>query len=233
MIQQLFDILSSAVEGSPLVAMGAAAAWGVLSVVLSPCHLACIPLIIGFISGQGGKASTKHAFWLATLFAAGILVTIAAAGVLTSAAGRIIGDVGPWATYLVAIVFFAVGLHLLGVIPMPWSGPRQAAVKRKGLLAALMMGMIFGVGLGPCTFAYMAPILGVTFTVASTQPVYAIVLLLLFGLGHCSVIVVAGTCTGLVQRYLNWTERSKGAVRLRAACGVVVLLGGVYLIYAA
>ena len=232
-MQQVFDVLSAAIEGSPAIALAAAAAWGVLSVVLSPCHLACIPLIIGFISGQGGAASTRRAFWLATLFATGILITIAVVGVLTSIAGRIVGDVGPWATYFVAAVFLIVGLHLLGVVPMPWSGPTQVAVKRKGLLAALMMGIVFGVGLGPCTFAYMAPALGVTFKVASTSPVYAASLLLMFGLGHCLVIVIAGTCTGLVQRYLNWTERSKGAVRLRAACGVLVVLGGIYLLYLA
>lgn len=232
-MQQLFDALSTAIEGSPAVALAAAAAWGVCSVVLSPCHLACIPLIIGFISGQGGTASTRRAFWLATLFATGILITIAAAGVLTSIAGRLMGDLGPWATYFVAVVFFFIGLHLLGVVPMPWSGPSQVAVKRKGLLAALMMGIIFGVGLGPCTFAYMAPVLGVTFKIASASPVYAAALLLMFGLGHCFVIVIAGTCTGLVQRYLNWTERSKGAVRLRAVCGVLVLFGGIYLLHIA
>lgn len=31
-----------------------------------------------------------------------------------------------------------------------------------------------------------------------------------------------------MQRYLNWNERSKGAVAVK--CGVLVLLGGVWLI---
>ena len=47
-----------------------------------------------------------------------------------------------------------------GVIPMPWSGPGQVNMKRKGLLAAFVLGLIFGIALGPCTFAYMAPMLG-------------------------------------------------------------------------
>ena len=46
-----------------------------------------------------------------------------------------------------------------------------------------------------------------------------------------SVIVAAGTSTELVQKYLNWNERSKGAVILKKVCGVLVLLGGVWLIY--
>ena len=78
-MEQLFTNLSHAVEGAPLLALGASAAWGVLSIILSPCHLASLPLIVGFISGQG-RVSTARACGIATLFAVGILVTIAAIG---------------------------------------------------------------------------------------------------------------------------------------------------------
>ena len=121
--------LSRAVEGSAAIALGAAFVWGILSIILSPCHLSSIPLIVGFIGGQG-KVSTARAFWTATLFSTGILITIAVIGVLTSAAGRMMGDIGAWGNYLVACVFFAVGLVLLGVVPMPWSGPGQVGMKR-------------------------------------------------------------------------------------------------------
>ena len=58
-------------------------------------------------------------------------------------------------------------------------------------------------------------------------------LLLAYGIGHCSVIILAGTCTELVQKYMNWTEKSKGAIVLKKICGALVLLGGVYMIYIA
>ena len=58
-------------------------------------------------------------------------------------------------------------------------------------------------------------------------------LLLFYGIGHSIVIILAGTFTQVVQRYLNWTERSRGAVVLRRVCGVLVILGGVYLVYSA
>ncbi|MFO8007679.1 MAG: cytochrome c biogenesis protein CcdA [Candidatus Brocadiia bacterium] len=231
-MEQLFTALSRAVEGAPLVALSAAFAWGVLSILLSPCHLASIPLIVGFVDEQG-RISTRRAFLISTLFAVGILVTIAAIGAVTAAAGRMMGDVGAWGNYLVSVIFFAVGLHLLGVIPMPWSGPGQVGMKRKGMLAALILGLVFGIALGPCTFAYMAPMLGVVFHTGGTNPVFGGLLLLLYGVGHCSVIVAAGTSTELVQRYLNWNERSKGAVILKKVCGVLVILGGLYLIYTA
>ena len=75
-MEQLFTMLTRAVEGTPAVALGAAFVWGILSILLSPCHLASIPLIVGFIDEQG-RISTRRAFLISTLFAAGILITIA------------------------------------------------------------------------------------------------------------------------------------------------------------
>ncbi len=231
-MNQLFEKLMHAVEGTAFIALAASFIWGVLSILLSPCHLASIPLIVGFIDKQG-KISTKRAFWISFLFAAGILITIGLVGAITAAAGRMMGDVGRYGNYIVAAIFFLVGLHLLDVIPMPFSGPAQVGMKQKGLFAAFILGLIFGIALGPCTFAYMAPMLAVTFRVASSNITYGISLLVAYGIGHCSVIVFAGTFTELVQHYLNWNEKSKGAVILKKICGVLVLAAGLYLIYTA
>jgi cytochrome c-type biogenesis protein len=230
MIHELFTTLTHAVEGTPIIALGASFVWGILSILLSPCHLASIPLIVGFISGQG-VTSTRRSFYISGLFAVGILITIAVIGVITAAAGRMMGDIGKYGNYIVAPIFFAVGLVLLDVIPMPFSGLNHIGFKRKGLLAAFILGLVFGIALGPCTFAYMAPVLAVTFRIASTALLYGIILLLAYGVGHCSVIIFAGTFTEVIQCYMNWNEKSKGAVILKRICGVLILIGGIYLIY--
>ena len=227
----LFASLSGAIEGSPAAALAASFVWGILSILLSPCHLASIPLIVGFIDEQG-RISTKRAFVIAALFAIGILITIGVIGTITAAAGRMMGDLGRFGNYFVAVIFFLVGLHLLDIIPMPWSGSGQVGLKRKGALAAFILGLVFGIALGPCTFAYMAPMLTIAFQLSSTNLLYGIALLLAYGIGHCSVIVGAGTFTEVVQHYLNWTERSIGAKAVKKVCGVLVILGGFCLIYA-
>lgn len=231
-MNELFTSLTRAVEGAPLIALSAAFIWGILSIVLSPCHLASIPLIVGFIDEQG-RISTKRAFFISLLFSLGILVTIALVGIITALAGRMMGDVGRYGNWLIAQIFFVIGLHLLGVIPLPGSGPGQVKMKQRGALAAFILGLVFGIALGPCTFAYMAPMLAIVFKAGSEQPVYAGSLLLLYGIGHCAVIVFAGTFTEIVQRYLNWNEESKGALILKKVCGILVLLGGLTLIYTA
>jgi len=231
-MEQLFVFLTHAVEGTAALAMMAAVVWGILSILLSPCHLASIPLIVGFIDKQG-RMTTRRAFTISLLFSLGILITIGVIGGVTAAAGRMMGDVGKWGNYAVALIFFVVGFYLLDVIKLPMPSAAQPGMKRKGMLAAFVLGLIFGVALGPCTFAYMAPMLGVTFRLAATNLPYGILLLLLYGVGHCGVIVFAGTFSEVVQRYLNWNEESRGAMVLKKVCGVLVLLGGLYLIYTA
>lgn len=231
-MQEILSSLTNAVEGAPVIALSAAFIWGVLSIVLSPCHLASIPLIVGFIDEQDVR-STGRAFTLSLLFSIGILITIALIGVVTAMAGRMMGDVGRWGNYFVALIFFLVGLHLLDVIPLRLPGAGQVGMKSKGLLAAFVLGLIFGVALGPCTFAYMAPMLAVTFKVAADQFTYGVLLLAAYGIGHCSVIVLAGTSTELVEKALNWNKDAKGAVALKKICGVLVILGGLWLLYTA
>ncbi len=231
-MEELFTSLSRAVEGAPGIALGASFVWGILSIVLSPCHLASIPLIVGFISEQG-RVTARRAFWTSTLFAVGILITIAAIGAITAGAGRMMGDVGRYGNYFVALIFLVVGLHLVGVIPLSFHGAGPVGMKRKGLLAAFILGLVFGVALGPCTFAYMAPMLGVTFRLAASDFLYGALLLLAYGAGHCAVIVAAGTSTELVQRFLNWNQKSRGLAVVKITCGILVMLGGVWLIYTA
>lgn len=230
MLGKFFIVLTQAVEGNPAIALGGSFVWGILSLVLSPCHLSSIPLIVGFIDEQG-RISTRRAFSIASMFSLGLFVSIAVIGLFTALAGRMMGDVGRYGNYFVAGVFFLMGLHLLDVIPMPWSGPGRIGIKRKGIMAAFILGLIFGIALGPCTFAYMAPMLSITFQLASTQLWYGITLLLIYAVGHCSIIVLAGTSTELVQQYLNWNEQSKGPMIIKKTCGILVILGGIHMIY--
>jgi cytochrome c-type biogenesis protein len=194
------------------------------------CHLANIPLIVGFIDGQG-QMSTRRAFVISNLFAVGILLSIALIGLLTALASRMLGDLGSWGNWLVAGNFFIFGLHLWGLIPIPWSGPGKVGMHRKGLLAAFFLGAVFGIALGSCTFASMGPVLRVAFAEASNNMLYAPLLLLAYGLGHCAVIVFAGTFSEKVQRYLDGNELSKTTLWVKRICGILVISGGAWLIY--
>jgi len=229
-MDEIFNALTMAMTDEFGIALAAAFGWGVLSILLSPCHLASIPLVVGYVVRQG-PASARRSVGLSVTFAVGILITIALIGMITAALGRMMGDVGVWGNLIVAAVFLVVGLYLMDVIRFSWGSITIKPMQKRPWIGAFALGLVFGVGLGPCTFAYLAPVLGVVFSVATTSMVSAVLLIAAFGIGHCSVIVAAGSLAHTVQKYLNWTDRSKGALWLKRAAGVFVMLGGVYFTY--
>jgi len=224
--------LGQAVGGGTHTALAAAFAWGALSIALSPCNMASVPLIVGFVSRQG-RISNRRAFYLSLMFSVGILLTILLAGAATAAAGRVIGDIGRAGNYVVAFVLVIVGLALLDIMPASWPSLGSLSTRKTGPVAALVLGLVFGVAAVPCTFAVMTPMLRVVLRAASSSPGYGALLLLAYGAGHIAAIVLAGTLTEVVQGHLDWTEHSKGAVVLRRVCGALVMLGGAYLMVAA
>ncbi len=228
---ELLTAFGRAFEASAALALPAAFAWGVLSVVLSPCHLSSIPLVVAYMSGGDELPEGRRAVLLSGSFALGVLTSIAAVGGVTVALGHMAGDVGRWGTWLLAGVFFAVGLNLLGVLPLPdWSALRGGR-GRRGAPGALVLGALFGAALGPCTFAFLAPLLGLAFRSGAGRALYGVLLVGLFGLGHALAIVVAGSSAQGVQRWLAWKGGARAVATLRAFAGLAVIAGGLYFLH--
>ena len=230
MLETLFTWVTRLLYGHPLVGLFGAFVWGILSILLSPCHLASIPLIVGFVSQQE-RITTRMAFRISLAFALGILSTITLIGVITSLLGRMLGDIGRWSDYLVAGIFVLVGLYLLGIIRFDLPGAASARARGKGAWAGFVLGLLFGLALGPCTFAYMAPILAIVLAKSSTSLIYGVPLLLAYGIGHCSVIVFAGTFTRVIENYLRWNESSKALGAVKKICGLLLLVAAAYMIW--
>jgi cytochrome c-type biogenesis protein len=227
MFESLFSALSIASGQNYLLALAASFAWGIFSVLLSPCHLSGIALVIGYISTHG-RIKVQRTLLLSLLFASGSLLTIAFLGVITASMGRMLGDTGEWGNYVIAVVFILMGLYLLDIIRLNWRGMELADDQRGGLLGALVLGLLFGIGLGPCTFAFLAPVLGISFGMASESWLKAVLLIGVFGIGHASVIAVAGSMTNLVQHYLDWTGKSGAMLYMKRSFGVVLVIIGLY-----
>jgi cytochrome c-type biogenesis protein len=230
MINDLFTSLTLAMNQSVWIALSASFVWGILSILLSPCHLSSIPLVVGFINVDKTK-STRRAFGLSFVFAFGILITIALIGLITASFGRLMGDVGEFGNYFVAVIFIIIGLYLMDLVRLPGEGIGMSSTRFRGYRAALILGLLFGIALGPCTFAYMAPVLSIVFGVAQTQFVYALGLLTAFGIGHCAVIVLAGTLTQKVSSYLKWSEESRVTAWVKRICGGLILVTGLYMLW--
>lgn len=231
-MNQLLDWLNHSLQSGPSLALLAAGVWGVLSVVLSPCHLASVPLVVAVVSGNGSEQCGRwRLLTLSTVFAVGILLTFAVIGVATAAAGGLIGHLGSAVNYVVAGIFVLVGLVLLDVIPLSWGSLLGRVQLRPGAVSALLAGLVFGLAVGPCTFAYMAPVLGVGLKLATTHALLAAMLVLAFAIGHCAVIVLAGVGGGMVQRYLDASGTT--TIVARRVTGALVVLAGLLVLASA
>ena len=230
MLNEIFESLNNFLSQNTGVAVLGAFSWGILSIVLSPCHLASIPLIVGYINRESVQQASS-AFAKALVFSFGILITIALIGIITSAMGRLIGDVGSFGNYLVAGVFFLAGLYLLGIVNPSWGSAGIKKVRGSGFSMAFMLGLLFGFALGPCTFAFMAPVLGMAFHYSSDNLMLSVLLIASFAAGHCAVIAGAAAASSKLAVYLNWTEKSESLNIAKKICGVLVFLGGVYFLY--
>ena len=203
--------------------------WGMVSVLLSPCHLASIPLIVGYVGGQEQAVEGRDAARYAIAFTLGLFTTIAAIGIACAALGRMLGDVGPWWTVLVGLMLVWVALGMLGVSRCSMSGGLMARLKVRGLWGALVLGLAYGVLSGSCTFGFIAPILAIVTVQGDIAK--GSLLMVLFGLGHAIPIAVAGSSTALVRRMLgNGHFHRTGAVFRRLAGGLVGALGVYFII---
>jgi len=225
--QLLLTINSWMMAGTILAAVGCFL-WGMVSVVFSPCHLASIPLIVGYVAGQDKMLKAKHAVHYAAAFTIGLFITIALVGIICALLGRMLGDVGPYFTILVGAVLIWVAVDMLGLAKCSMSGSLLGRIKIKGRIGAFVLGLAYGVLSGSCTFGFIAPILAII--TIQQKIVTGILLIVLFGIGHCIPIVIAGSSTATVKKLLESSSFNEGGMWFRKCAGAVIGLLGIYFI---
>lgn len=202
--------------------------WGMVSVLFSPCHLASIPLIVSYVAGQNQIVAGRKAVLYAVAFTVGLFITIATVGVICTLLGRMLGDVGPYMSIAVGAILVWVSLDILGVTQCSMSSGLMAKIRVKGLFGALILGLVYGILSGSCTFGFIAPILAII--TVQQKVVTGIVYILLFGIGHCIPIALAGSSTAIVKRFLENSAWQQGSSLFRKLAGVCIGALGIYFI---
>ena len=211
------DNIEQLVAAYPLLAFGAVFLAGVLSSA-SPCVLATIPLVVGFVGGYSDGDRWK-AFRYSLTFILGLSLTFTAFGAAAGLIGTMFGTLGgPW--YLIAgIIALIMGGQLMGLYEIRLPIKRDFKPKRGGLIGAFLLGLFFGIVSSPCA----TPVLVVLLTVVATkgQVLYGIALLFCYAIGHCLLMLFAGTFTGFVEGFVKargvvnfstWAKRVSGLV---------------------
>ncbi len=219
------------IHSNPWLALVAVFLGGLLT-ASNPCVLAMIPLMMSFIAGRKeDKPGVLRAFAFSLVFILGLAVTFTVLGMVAALAGKLYGDVsGVW-NWLVAAVCVAMGLHLMGVvtIPIPSLGGRLQP-KTRGLVGALVLGLLFGVVSAPCA----GPILIVLLTYlagSGSSVAWGGTLLLVYALGHSVLILIAGTSMGAARQLIENKKATRVLDFLRRGAGAAIVLVGLYFAY--
>ena len=121
-MDQFFITINQWMTGGTTIAAVGCLIWGMVSVLFSPCHLASIPLIVGYVGGQEKMIKPRQAGIYSILFTLGLFITIALIGITCALLGRMLGDVGNYWQILVGIILIWVALGMLGIEKCSMSG---------------------------------------------------------------------------------------------------------------
>ena len=228
MFESFFLTVNEWITGGPLIAAVGCFLWGVISGLFSPCHLASIPLIVGYVGGQEAMLTPRTAGIYAATFSAGLFVSITLVGTICSLLGRMLGDIGNYWQILIGIVLIWIALGMIGVEKCSVSGNLLYKLNFRGIAGAFGLGLAYGILSGSCTFGFIAPILAII--TVQKQITTGILFIILFAIGHCLPIVVAGSSTAIVKRGMENSAWQGAGNWFRRGAGTIILVMGLYFI---
>ena len=224
-MEGLFSSIGEIIQTQGWLAFPACFLGGVVSSA-SPCVLAMIPLVIGYVGGYA-EGSQKKAIQYSIVFTIGLTITFTILGIIAGAMGRLFGDVGRFWNYVLPPVAILLGLYLLGVFNFNIGISQRFMPKKKALLGAFLIGLFFGIAASPCATPVLAVIL--TFAATRQEIAYSGGLLLAYALGHWVLVLGAGISAGFAQRVLASRGISNFSTYSKKAGGVILIGVGTYL----
>ncbi len=221
------ETLGQVMQTRPILAYGASYLGGVVATA-SPCILASIPLVIGFVGGYAG-GNKKQAFFYSLTFVVGLAIVMSILGAAAALMGTMFGQVGVYWYFVVAVILMVMGLQLSGLINLKLGGASQKFLpQRTGLIGALILGALFGLVLSPCA----SPVLAVILTLAAVkgEVAYGSSLLFAYALGQGTLIILAGTFTGVIENFLQ-SKGAKFGTIMQQVAGFLIFLVGAYIFF--
>jgi len=226
-METLLNHLAQALNDNLFLAYLGVFIGGILS-SSSPCVLATIPLVIGYVGGYS-EGDRRKALVYSLTFILGLSITFTALGAIASFLGGFFGLFSRTWYFIAGGITVIIGLHLIGLFEWNLPVPVHLQPKRKGILGAFLLGIFFGIISSPCATPVLALIL--TFVASKGEVAYGTSLLFVYALGHCALIFLAGTATGFAENFI----KSKGIINIttwgKRIGGSIVVLVGIYLFY--
>ncbi len=224
-MESMLTNIQSIVRDSHGLAFLAVFLGGLISAA-SPCVLAAIPLIIGYVGGYSGGDKKKAAVY-SLVFILGLSITFTILGAAASAMGQFLSFAGQWLYIALAVIAVAMGLQLMGIITIPLPFQKTHQVKSRGLWGAFLLGLLTGTVSSPCA----TPVLAVILAYVSTQGdiLYGGSLLFAYAVGHCALIFIAGLSIGMTESIVSSKGIKNFSLYSKRFSGALLVVTGLYI----
>jgi cytochrome c-type biogenesis protein len=226
-VETFLNYLSQSLSENPFLAYFGVFLGGILS-SSSPCVLATIPLVIGYVGGYS-EGDRRKAFLYSLTFILGLSITFTILGAIASLVGGLFGVISRAWYFIVGGIAVVIGLNLIGLFEWSLPIPVHLQPKQRGILGAFLLGIFFGIVSSPCATPVLALIL--TFVASKGEVAYGTSLLFVYALGHCALIFLAGTATGFAESFIKSKGISNMTTWGKRVGGVIVVFAGIYLFY--
>lgn len=221
------ESLAAFIQNNPAFAIVAVFAGGLISAA-SPCVLAVIPLVIGYVGGYS-HGDRKRAVKYSLIFALGLSVSFTLLGAAAGFVGSFLGLTGKYFFWAIAVIAIAMGLSLMGLYEIKMPFRDKLHPKTKGLPGAFLMGLLFGFVSAPCATPVLVVILALV--ASKGQIFYGTLLLFFYAIGHCALIILAGIITGFVESFAESKGMTSFSNWAKRVSGVLIVLVGGYVFY--
>jgi cytochrome c-type biogenesis protein len=162
-------------------------------------------------------------------FILGLSITFTILGAIASFIGGLFGVTGRTWYFVVGGIAIAIGLQLIGLYEWNLPVPGHLQPKRRGLLGAFILGLIFGIVSSPCATPVLVLIL--TFVASKGEVLYGTSLLFVYAIAHCALIFLAGTAAGFAESFIKSRGISSVTSFGKKIGGAIVVSVGLYMVY--
>lgn len=224
-LNQIADIISENIWLAPVLALVA----GILT-SFTPCSLSSIPLIIGYVGGTGEK-NTRKAFLYSLTFAVGTAITFVTLGIISTSAGKLMGTTSSVWYIILGVLMVLMSLQTWEIFNFIPSINLISKSKKKGFIGAFLAGILGGIFSSPCSTPVLIALLAV---IAGNRSLpWGILLMILYSIGHSTLVIAAGTSIGFVQKINSDNKCQKVGIILKIIMGGAILLIGLYMFWLA
>ena len=227
-MDNLINIFSDTSQTTWYILLFASFIGGLLA-SLSPCSLAMLPLIIGYVGGYSKETPLKT-FLQLCCFILGTAVVFTAIGVFCALTGRVFASaMGGYFTLIMASLLLTLGLKLLGILDFETPTIIKAMptnTTNSRFLYPILLGITFALAGTPCSTPILAGIMA--FAAIGKNLSIAILMLFLFALGQGLILILAGLFTSSIK---NMKSLAKFTEILLKLSGVLLVGVSIFLFW--